>query len=261
MTNTKNIFIENHGAVETLWLNRPEKYNALNPDLMREVIQYFQEIENNTALRIVVIRGKGSSFCAGADLNWMNESANLSAEENLQDSRLLTDFFSTIYYSSKITIAVAHGNIYGGGNGIVAASDLAFALSGSRFSLSETRLGLIAATITPFMLQRLHPSTYKLLVFSARPFDGDQAQQIGLVNQAFDTYQMLDDYLEALLDAMLKGGPNALGGSKRLINELLDPAKSQEVKERIPKLLADMRVTDEAREGFAAFLEKRKPNW
>ena len=261
MSNYKTIIIETKGAIATLWFNRPDKHNALNPHLMREVIHFFQEIENNDRVRIVVIRGKGVSFCAGADLNWMKESANLNEEENLQDSRLLSDFFSTIYHSSKITIALVHGNIYGGGNGLIAACDLSFGLRDSRFSLSETRLGLIAATITPFMLQRLHPSTYKLLVFSAMPFDGAEAKEIGLLNQVFGTNEMLDIYLEKAINDMLKGGPNALSGSKRLINDLLDFSKSAEVKGRIPNILASIRVTNEAREGFAAFLEKRKPNW
>ena len=261
MSKYKTILIKNEEAVSTVWLNRPDRHNALNPDLMREVIHYFQKIENDTTIRIVVIRGKGKSFCAGADLNWMKESANLSEEENKQDSRLLADFFSAIYHSSKITIAITHGNIYGGGNGLVSACDLSLGLSDCRFSLSETRLGLIAATITPLMLQRLHPSAYKLLVFSALPFNGTEAQEIGLLNKVFSTSEMLEEYLKRINDAMLKGGPNALSGSKRLINDLLDPSRSAETTKRIPDILATIRVTEEAREGFAAFLEKRKPNW
>ena len=261
MSNYKTILIKNEEAIATVWLNRSDRHNALNPVLMREVIHYFQKIENDTTIRIVVIRGKGKSFCAGADLNWMKESANLSEEENKQDSRLLADFFSTIYYSSKITIAITHGNIYGGGNGLVAACDLSLGLGDCRFSFSETRLGLIAATITPLMLQRLHPSVYKLLVFSALSFNGTEAQEIGLLNKVFSTSEMLEEYLKKINSAMLQGGPNALSGSKRLINDLLDPSRSAETKKRIPDILATIRVGDEAREGFAAFLEKRKPDF
>ena len=259
--NYKTIEISTRNEVVTLWLNRPDKHNALNPHLIREVIHFFREIENNSGVRIIVLRGKGASFCAGADLNWMKESAVRGEEENLKDSQLLSDFFSTIYHSSKITIAVVNGNSYGGGNGLIAACDLSYGLHNCRFSLSETRLGLIAATITPLMLQRLQPAVYKSLVFTAMPFNGTEAKEFGLLNQVFETNTILDIYLDKVMDAMLKGGPNALSGSKQLINDLLDPAKSDEVKRNIPQILASIKVTDEAREGFAAFLEKRKPNW
>lgn len=261
MSNYKTIITEHKGAVSTLWLNRPDKHNALNPKMMHEVIHYFHEIEKNSELRIVVIKGKGASFCAGADLHWMKASANLSLEENITESRLLSNFFTSIQQSSKITIALTHGNIYGGGNGLVAACDLAFGLQNCRFSLSETRIGLIAATITPLMLQRIQPSTYKLLVFSAIPFNGVQAKEMGLLNQVFDQAEALNQYIDTLLASILKGGPKAVAGSKQLINDLLNSEKNTDIKASIPELLATIRVGDEAQEGFTAFVEKRLPKW
>lgn len=261
MSAYKTIKTEQNGQVITLWLNRPERHNALNPDLMREVIHFFERIEHDPSSRMVVIRGSGPSFCAGADLNWMKASEKLNAEENLHDSRLLDTFFSTVYHASKVTIGIAHGNIYGGGNGLIAACDLGFALNNSRFSLSETRLGLIAATISPYMLKRLQPSVYKELIFTARPFSGSEAREYGLVNHSYATLDELEKGLASCIHDISKAGPQSLIGSKKLINNLMNPSLHDEMLSRIPGLLADVRQTSEAKEGFAAFLEKRKPRW
>ena len=260
-TNYKNIEITVDHFTATLWLNRPERHNALNPELMKETIHFFSSVNDDERIRFIVIRGKGKSFCAGADLNWMKEAANLSYEENLNDSQLLTDFFSVIYNCSKVVIGIGHGNIFGGGNGLLAVCDFAYGLKDARFSLSETRLGLIAATITPYMLGKLSPSVYKALIFTARPYNGDEAQRIGLLNASFENMETLDAHLNETVDYMLKAGPKSLIGSKKLINELLNPEKSKEVMKQIPRILAEVRVTSEASEGFSAFLEKRKPNW
>lgn len=261
MTINKMIETEQNGAIVTLWLNRPESHNALNPAIMRKVIRFFREIEMSDEVRIVVIRGRGASFCAGADLHWMKDSATLSHEENLSESRLLSDFFATIHRSRKITIAIAHGSIFGGGNGLVSACDLAYGLANACFSLSETRLGLVAATISQYMLHRLSPSNYKELIFTARKFNGTEAEQLGMLNKSFETADELEAYLNHTTQQMLMGGPQALEGSKRLINNLVNPTTSASIIDQVPNILADIRVTDEAKEGFAAFIEKRKPNW
>lgn len=261
INNYKNIEITVNNFTATLWLNRPERHNALNPDLMKETIHFFASVNDDDRVRFIIIRGKGKSFCAGADLNWMNDSANLSEEENLKDSQLLTDFFSAIYNCRKVVIGIGHGNIFGGGNGLLAVCDFAYALNNARFSLSETRLGLIAATITPYMLNKLHPSVYKELIFTAKPYNGVEAAKIGLLNKSFETLNELDAYLIETVEQMLKAGPQSLIGSKKLIHDLSNPKKADKVMGQIPKILADVRVTAEAKEGFAAFLEKRKPNW
>jgi methylglutaconyl-CoA hydratase len=249
------------GAVGGITLNRPTLHNALNPSLMRKVIRYFNRAENDSSIRIIVLRGNGPSFCAGADLAWMKKSAKLSEKENLAEAQLLSEFFAVIKQSSKVTIAVTHGNVFGGGNGLVAACDLAYGLNDTRFSLSETRLGIVAATISPYMLQRLPVHIYKELVFTARKFDGLEAAKIGLLNKSFETMDALDKYLKTTIEAILNGGPMAVEGSKRLIDNLCDRVKAPHIIEQIPKILAEVRVSDEAREGFTAFLEKRKPNW
>jgi len=186
---------------------------------------------------------------------------SLSRDENLKEGILLANFFSTIYNSSKITIGVAHGNIFGGGNGLLAACDLAYGLNDSRFSLSETKLGLIAASITPYMLLRMNSSVYKELIFTARTFEGKEAESFGLINKSFQTQSELEIHLESTIEAMKGAGPKSLAGSKKLINDLLAPSKYEEVMEQLPSILAEVRVSSEACEGFSAFLEKRKPRW
>lgn len=257
----KTIQIKINGIVATLWLNRPEKHNALNPEMMQDVIGFLEEVENDETIRVIVLRGRGKSFCAGADLQWMLNSASLSKEENHKEAYLLSSFFATVHHSSKVTIGVPHGNIFGGGVGLIAACDFAYGLNDSVFSLSETRIGMIAASISPYMLQKLNQSVYKELVFTARRFNGYEAEGIGLLNRSFGSEEELNEHLDVTLKMLMSAGPRALVGSKQLINKLIDPDKAATAKEHIPELLAAVRITDEAHEGFSAFLEKRKPTW
>jgi methylglutaconyl-CoA hydratase len=257
----KTIQIKINGAVTTLWLNRSEKHNALNPEMMDEMINFLEEVETDESIRVIVIRGRGKSFCAGADLQWMLDSTSLSKEENDKEAHLLSSFFATVHQSTKIIIGISQGNIFGGGVGLLAACDLAYGLKSCTFSLSETRIGMIAASISPYMLHKLNPSVYKELVFTARRFNGAVAENIGLLNSSFESEEELDEHLENTIKMILGAGPRALIGSKQLINDLIDPATSVSAKEQIPGLLAAVRITDEAHEGFSAFLEKRKPKW
>lgn len=261
MDNFEYINVEQNKFITTLWLNRPQKHNALFPELMEEVIDFFHSVEDDQDCRVVVIRGNGISFCAGADLKWMSDAYSLSDEENLNESRLLSKFFSTIYKTSKVTIGIAHGNIFGGGNGLLAACDIAYGLDDAVFSLSETRLGLIAASISQYMLLKIKPSVYKELIFTARRFNGKEAAEIGLLNKSFHSQSELESHLKSTLESILKAGPKSLVGSKNIINQLLDPLHSDGIIENIPKLFAEVRLSSEAHEGFSAFLEKRKPHW
>lgn len=257
----KTIDVQLEGKVAHLWLNRPERHNALNLELMREVVHFFKTVEADSQVQTVVLRGRGASFCAGADLNWMKQSAKLSEAENVAESEVLSRFFATVYNSQKIVISVVHGNCFGGGVGLAAASDLVFAPFDTRFSLSETKLGLAAASITPYLLKRISPSVLKELVFTARHFDGVEALKNGLVNDAFETCELTEAHLQEVLNQISKNGPQALRVAKKLINNLIDVELEKQTLEEIPALLARLRVSSEAREGFSAFLEKRKPNW
>ncbi|HWS00767.1 MAG TPA: enoyl-CoA hydratase-related protein [Prolixibacteraceae bacterium] len=260
MENYQTIQPEFDGQVVTLWLSRPEVHNALNRVMIREIDSFFSSAEEMDEIRIVIIRGRGKSFCSGADLQWMKDAFNLSQEENLKESRELSEMFSAIFESSKIVVAAIHGNVYGGGNGLAAVCDLAYCVDGSRFCLSETRIGMAAATITPYLLQKINASHLKELIFSAKTFHGEEAVRYGLVNQSFPSVEALDHSVKETITEILANGKQALAASKRLINKITFQGLGGEMNQ-IPELLAQIRVSPEAREGFAAFLEKRKPNW
>lgn len=260
MENYQTIQPEFAGAVVTLWLSRPEVHNALNPTMIREITSFFTETEEMDDIRFVVIKGRGKSFCSGADLQWMKNAFNLGAEENLKESQELSGMFSSIFESSKIVVSSVHGNVFGGGNGLVAVSDLAYCVGSSRFCLSETRIGMAAATITPYLLQKIKASDLKELIFSAKSFYGEEAVRFGLINQSLPSEEALDHSVNEVITQMLANGKLALAASKRLINKLTFQGISGEM-EQIPELLAKIRVSPEAQEGFTAFLEKREPKW
>lgn len=260
MINYQTLKVEIKDQVALLFLARPEVHNALNGIMILEITDFFNFIENIKEIRIVVVRGLGKSFCSGADLGWMKNAFTLSEQDNFKESEDLSTMFKTIYKSSKIVISAIHGNTYGGGTGIVAASDLSYCLADSRFALSETRLGMAAATITPYLLQKIQVADLKELIFTARSFNGEEAQALKLVNQAFETVENMDLKISAVIDQILSNGKQALVESKTLINRLTEINIDPEL-EQIPKIFSRIRVSEEAREGFSAFLEKRKPRW
>jgi len=260
MEKHQTIQIEFDGSVVTLWLSRPEVHNALNSAMTAEIRQFFAGLEEMKSIRMVVIRGKGASFCSGADLREMKSAILLDPAENLQECMELSGLFASIFNSSKIVVAMVHGNVFGGGNGLVAAADLAFGTNSCRFSLSETRIGMAAASITPYLLQKISSSELKELVFTAREFTGSEAVRNGLLNQSYATTDELELKLANLISQFLKNGKTAMASSKKLINKLTMLAWSKQL-EQIPELLAKIRISPEAQEGFSAFLEKRKPNW
>ncbi|MCK9413218.1 MAG: enoyl-CoA hydratase-related protein [Prolixibacteraceae bacterium] len=260
MDNYQTIRTELNGANLTLWLTRPQVHNALDPLMIREISQLFSLVEKIPDIRVVIIRGQGKSFCSGADLQWMKNAFMLSDEENLKECEELSVMFRMIFLSSKVVLGVVHGNVFGGGNGLVAVCDLAVGLSNARFSLSETKIGMVAATITPYLLQRMRISDLKELIFSARNFDGDEAVKYGLLDHSFSSIATLDHYLNNFLVQVEENGRGAIEASKQLINRLTLQSMAKTM-EQIPQILAQTRISPEAREGFSAFLGKRKPNW
>lgn len=251
---------ELNGQVVTLWLSRPDVHNALNDQLIGEISDFFSKVESDDTVRIIILRGTGKSFCSGADISWMKQAYNLTEEENLDESKMLSRLFSLIFKSSKVVIAAVHGNAFGGGCGLVAVSDLAYCVADTKFSLSETRIGLAAASITPYLLNKVPPSALKELIFTARIFDGSAAFRLGLVNQVFETPQAMDLSMNEIVHSILSNGKQAIIESKKLLNRLTEESK-KELMQEIPGILARIRISEEAREGFSAFLEKRKPKW
>ena len=258
--NYQNIEVELDGSVATLWLSRPEVHNALNAEMIREISGFFLWAEDKLEIQAVVVMGRGKSFCAGADLQWMKDAIDLDQDENLKESEELSSMFKSVFESSKIVVAAIHGNVYGGGNGLAAACDLAFSTTDARFSLSETKIGMAAASITPYLLNKIRAADLKELIFTSRTFNSDEAVTYGLIKQTFPTQELMDAHVSGLLKQILENGRLALVASKQLINKITMQG-SPEIMAQIPGMLAKIRVSAEAQEGFAAFLEKRTPKW
>ncbi len=259
MAEYKSLRIESTGAVTTCLLNRPDRRNALNPQMIAELTEFFTSELPLKQPRIVVLRGAGGFFCAGADLNWMKESAAYSAEQNRQDALALFDVFAAINAAPCLTLACVEGGAYGGGIGLIACCDMALATADSRFSLSEVRLGLSPATISPFVSARIGTGHARHLMLSAMPFDADHGRLIGLLHEVC-ALPDVDGRLQALLGAALLCAPSAVQQTKQLLSAL-EAAQLPAWRERTADLIAALRTGPEGQEGLGAFLEKRQPDW
>lgn len=247
-------------GVYTVELNRPEVRNAFNDELILDLKKTFDALEKNPEVRVVVVRGAGPVFCAGGDLKWMQESVNLDAEKNLQDTRKLARMFATLNHCSKPVVGLVHGAVIGGGVGLTSICDYVIASKETAFSLAEVRLGIIPACIGPFVLAKIGESHARAYFMSAERFTAERALQIGLVHELVDSPESLNTACDRITKNLLQCGPNAMAAAKSLVQELKEK-KFEESLEYVAKVLAELRVTPEGQEGLKAFLEKRKPNW
>lgn len=260
MSDYQHLEIEHDDGVSTIWMNRPDKHNAFDEHLIEELTRSALALGADDTVRIVILAGRGRSFSAGADLEWMRRAADYSYDQNLSDARALAAMLRAIAEMPKPTVARVHGAALGGGMGLVAACDIAIASSNAVFATSEVRFGLIPATIGPYVLRAIGARQAGRYFQSAERIDAATAMRIGLVHETVDEDQ-LDAKLAELLVALRSGGPEAQAASKRLIgsvsNASLDDALIADTADRI----ARVRASDEAKEGIAAFLAKRPPAW
>lgn len=243
---------EADGPILRVTLNRPEVRNALNAELISALSNVFGDVGAET--RAIVLTGEGTSFCAGGDLEWMRKAAEYSEEENVRDALKLARLYEAIVQCPALVVARVNGHAFGGATGLVAASDVAVAAEGSLFAFSEVRLGLVPATISPYVIEKIGPGHARALFTTGETFDALCALRIGLVHEVCSTDD-LDAVVGRKLKAVLSAGPKAVATSKRLAR---DPAMSKDASAR---LLARTRASEEAREGIGAFLEKRKPSF
>jgi methylglutaconyl-CoA hydratase len=255
---TLEISIAHHVAV--VWLAREKVRNAFNETVIAELAQTFRELGADDGIHAIVLAGRGPAFCAGADLEWMRRMASYSMQENRTDARALADMLRTIYECPKPTIARVHGDAYAGGMGLVAACDIAFAAVTAHFCLSETRLGLIPATISPYVLRSMGANAARRYFMTAEKFDAAEAYRIGFVHDIAPLDE-LDARVNALLGTLMETSANAVRETKRLVREIggrpIDETLLADTAERI----ALIRASDDGKEGVRAFLEKRKPRW
>lgn len=240
-------------------LNRPEVHNAMNEQLMTELADCFKELFKDDTVRVIILTGKGKSFCAGADLHWMKSMAGYSKEENIKDSRLLLDLFEAIYSCPKPVIGRINGHAFGGGIGLIAVCDITIALPDMKFAFSEVKLGIIPSVISTFVAPRIKPADMRRLFITGERFDSSVAHEIGLID-----YIVSPEEFDARVDECVKlvrsSGPIAINEVKSLIKNL-QIMSLEEYKKYTVEKISELRVSEEGQEGIKAFLEKRKSKW
>jgi len=244
----------------TVTLNRPEVRNAFNEVVIAELTQVFQELGQNQEVRVVVLSANGPAFCAGADLNWMRKMATYSEEENLADAQKLAEMFYQIYGCSKPVIARVQGDCYAGGMGLVAACDIAVAAEQVQFCLSEVKLGLTPATISPYVIKAMGANAARRYFITAERFSAKEAHRIGFVHEVVGA-EDLDETVAQLVKAIVSNSPNAVTEAKWLVDEITNAEIDEEMLAYTAERIAEIRCSEEGREGVASFLDKRKPGW
>ena len=241
-------------------LNRSEVHNAFNAEMISELTKTFSDLDKHKDVRVIILTSEGKSFCAGGDLNWMKESLNYSYEENIEDAKKLALMFKTIYECSKPVICRIQGTAIGGGVGLVSVCDIACTVESAKFSLSEVKIGLLPAVISPFVLKKVLPGEAKRYFLTSERFDGYEAKRIGLVSEVAKSEEEMDKIINRWIEAILSGGPEAVPICKKMINEV-PPLHLDKALEITSKQIAQRRISKEGQEGIKAFLEKRNPFW
>ncbi|HSH08597.1 MAG TPA: enoyl-CoA hydratase/isomerase family protein [Burkholderiales bacterium] len=257
---TEPLLVRTRDGVATLTLNRPEIRNAFDDAQIERLTRALRGAETDAGVRVVVIAGNGPAFCAGADLNWMKRMAGYSYEQNLADAQALAEMLKTLDRMSKPTVARVHGPAFAGGTGLVAACDIAIGTPAAMFCLSEAKLGLSPATISPYVVRAMGARMARRYFLTAEVFDAEEAHRIGLLSALVPALE-LDTTLDGIVKHLLAGGPEALAKIKDLVGAVSRGAIDDALIADTARRIAEIRVTDEGREGIASFLDKRKPAW
>ena len=246
--------------VATVTLARPDKRNAFNDEVIAELNQAFTQLGSSEQVRVIVLAAEGKAFCAGADLNWMRAMADYSREENLADADKLAQMLSTLYRCPKPTIAAIQGDVYAGGIGLISACDIAIAVDSANFCLSEVRLGLAPATISPYVIRAMGARAAHRYFLTAEVFDALEAQRIGLVHECVAAAE-LEDKVASVAKKLRNNSPNAVKECKQLVQYVAEATIDEALIAQTVEGIADIRASDEGKEGVQSFLQKRKPNW
>ena len=252
--------VTRHGGVARVTLNRPELRNAFDDALIGKLSQAFAELADDRSVRVIVLAGNGPAFCAGADLNWMKRMAGYGYDENLADAKALADMLAALDRLPKPTIARVHGPVFAGGAGLVAACDIAVGTPEAKFCLSEAKLGLSPATISPYVMRAMGERLARRYFLTAEVFDAQEAYRIGMLSLLVPASE-LDAAIAELVKHLLAGGPESHAKIKALIREVAGRRPDEALAAETAKRIAEIRGSPEGREGIAAFLEKRKASW
>jgi methylglutaconyl-CoA hydratase len=258
MSSTLKIEVVHH--IASISLNRPEVRNAFNDEVIAELTQAFTQLGAHEDVRVIVLAAEGSAFCAGADLNWMRRMADYSREENLADAAKLAEMLRVIYECPKPTVARIQGDVYAGGVGLVSACDIAVSVETANYCLSEVKLGLIPATISPYVIRAMGARAAHRYFLTAERFSAHEAHRIGFVHEVV-TADQLDAKVSDITAALAANSPNAVRVCKKLVQDVAEREISQPLIHQTVAGIADIRASAEGREGVQSFLNKRKPSW
>jgi methylglutaconyl-CoA hydratase len=256
----KHLELSFGGGVSTVTLNRPEVRNAFNDEVIAELTAVFIELGKREEVRCVVLAANGTAFCAGADLNWMKRMADYTRDENVADAGALAEMLRVVYACPKPTIAKVQGDVYAGGTGLVAACDIAVSVDSAGYCLSEVKLGLIPATISPYVIRAMGTRAAHRYFLTAERFDAAEALRIGFVHEVVSA-DALEAKVAELAKTLVNAGPEAVRLCKKLVQDVADHDITPSLIQMTVEGIADIRVSPEGREGVQSFLQKRKPSW
>lgn len=248
-------------GVAVVMINRPQKKNAFDAATIAGLREAFETLHGAEGVRVVFVRGAEGVFCAGADLEWMRDSADWTEADNREDALGLAKMLKALYDIPALTVALVEKAAMGGGAGLVAACDMAVATRDARFAFSEVKLGLIPATISPYVVDAIGPRHARALFTTGRVFDADYAQRIGLVTEVLEDAEALNAAQEKIAGEIMACAPEAIAESKRLVWDVWGRSIDNALMDETARRIAKKRVSPEGREGVRAFLEKRKPGW
>ena len=250
---------KNDNGVSTIILNQPDKHNALSPKMIEELSESFDDIKKDNNIKVLIISANGKSFCAGGDLDWMKEQIFSDRETRIKEARKLADLLFKMYEFPKPLIAKVQGNAFGGGIGVISVCDIAISVENIKLALTEAKLGLIPATISPYVISKIGSNNAIDLFTSASIFLPPDAKKIGLI-KSFCSEENIDDIVQEEIHPFLVNAPSAVSASKQLVRNLSTKINEETIQFTV-EALADVWENPEAIEGINAFFEKRKPNW
>ncbi len=260
MTDKSIILEKDERGVATVTLNQPEKHNAFDEHVIAELSEIFSGLAQDTSVKVMILQSTGRNFSAGADLDWMKRMADYGHAENVRDSNALADMLHKLNFLPMPTIARVQGAAMGGGAGLVCCCDIAIASDKASFAFSETRLGLLPATISPYVLQSIGAQAARRYFLTAERFDARRAQMLGMVSEVLEEDE-LDEKITFLVATILANSSEAVRAAKDLIREVENKPVTKKLMQMTSESIADIRASEEGKEGLTAFLEKRPPAW
>ena len=261
MSTYTTIELNVNDRIATLWLDRPDVRNAFNEVMIAEMTDCLATVGRDESVIALVLRGRGKVFCGGADIQWMRSFSGQSYDEDYEGNQRLAQCFYAFYNLPQPTVAVVHGAAFGGANGLLAACDMAYGVANTTFAFSEVKIGIIPATIAPYVMRRVGASYARELMLTGKRFDGAEAARLGLINRHFPTKEDTEAYVRTIITELKTSAPGALRSCKRLISTVAQVASVEETMDYTARMIAEARASEEGQEGMRAFLEKRKPNW